>query len=343
MDKKILILKLVCLQSICGSISYAQDFHLSQFYNAPLLINAAQTAAIETDYRVNTSYRDQWRSIGNPFNVQQASLDLKILRHKNEYPLLGAGIYYLGEKAGIGRMGYWFMGGSVSTSVKLSNKSHLFFGLKGGYGIRSVNMGAFSWDNQWNGNIYDASLPSGEMGLIPKIPMKDFGAGILYKTTSSEYVHFESGLAIDHFLKPNISYINTTTDKLKMRITGTFSADIKVRGTNKSILPKALLVKQGPHYEFTPGILYRYSLGLESHYTGIYKQSAIYFGGFYRTRDAIILTMMYDQKHYFSFGLSYDINLSRLTPSTYSMGGFEITLLHTGFIYSHKHPAVSRE
>lgn len=320
----------------------AQDFHLSQFYTSPVVLNPAETGMMAGgDYRVTSSYRDQWRSIGNPYVVQQGSADMKIYRDKNYNNLLAGGITYLGERAGAGKMGYWYLGGTLSTSIKVSEHGRASFGLKGGYGIRSVNTGAFTWDNQWDGSQYNASLGSGEAGFTPVVPFKDFGAGVSLTEKFSDNFNFNAGLALDHFLMPQITYIGSN-DRLKMKITGTASAEIRVRGTNKSILPKLLVSKHGPNYEFTPGAMLKYGLGMESHYTGVYKQSAIYVGAFYRTRDALLISMLYDHKHYFSFGLSYDINLSRLTPSTYALGGFEVTLQHTG-LFGRNKQAVSHE
>jgi len=331
---QLLFLFLVCVHTFCFfEKSYSQDFHLSQFYIAPVVFNPAETGRMEEDYRASTGYRDQWRTISNPFTAEQASVDVKILKKNDEQSYLSGGVTCLSERAGAGKMGYWYVGGTVSTNLQVNKTGLLAFGLKGGYGIRSVNMGAFSWDNQWDGTAYNSSLPSGEAGLISIVPMQDYGAGLSYSQRPSNYFSFNAGLSFDHFLRQQISYIPGTPDRLKMKLAGIINAEIKVRGTNKSILPKLLMLKQGPNYEFTPGVLYRYGLGLDSKYTGINRQSAIYFGGFYRTRDAIILTMLYDHKHYFSFGLSYDINLSRLTPTTYAMGGFEITLMHSGILF----------
>lgn len=335
-------LRILIIFFIMINIALAQDFHLSQFYTSPVVFNPAETGMMSGgDYRATSSYRDQWRTIGNPYLVQQGNFDMKLYRDKNYNNLFAGGITYLGEKAGAGRMGYWYLGGTLSSSIKVNEKGRLAMGLKGGYGIRTVNVNSFTWDNQWDGTQFNGGILSGEGAFIPNVPFRDFGAGFYYTQKLSEYFNYNAGFALDHLLIPQITYLGKN-DRLKMKFTGTAGAEIKVRGSNKTLLPKILMMKQGPNYEFTPGILVKYGLGMESHYTGIYRQSAIYFGGFYRTRDALIVSLQYDHKHYFSFGISYDVNLSKLTPSTYALGGFEVTLQHTGFFMRNK-LAVSHE
>ena len=51
--------------SFTGKIQ-AQDFHLSQWFNSPLLTNPANTGFIpDADYRLGANYRNQWSAIMN--------------------------------------------------------------------------------------------------------------------------------------------------------------------------------------------------------------------------------------------------------------------------------------
>ena len=65
----------------------------------------------------------------------------------------------------------------------------------------------------------------------------------------------------------------------------------------------------------------RTKLKNESRYTGIFKESAISFGLFYRLGDAFIPKFGLEIFN-FNFGLSYDITTSGLGGS----GGYEISL-----------------
>jgi len=82
---------------------------------------------------------------------------------------------------------------------------------------------------------------------------------------------------------------------------------------------------QGSQTEVLFGTYCRFSLQDKSHYTGIKKGSAFSVGGFYRYGDAIAIKTMIDWAQ-FSFGFSYDINLSGYTVSTQGRGGFELAI-----------------
>ena len=95
--------------------------------------------------------------------------------------------------------------------------------------------------------------------------------------------------------------------------------------TSFSILPNLILLKQGPSTEINVGALIRYSIREESKYTGFLKETALFFGVFSRTGDALIPTVMFEVANY-SVGFSYDINTSDLKDATGGNGGVEISL-----------------
>ena len=53
--------------------AYAQGMHFSQYYNAPLLINPANTALMsDHDYRMGANYRSQWTKVPVPYKTFSA-------------------------------------------------------------------------------------------------------------------------------------------------------------------------------------------------------------------------------------------------------------------------------
>ena len=57
----------------------AQSIHFSQYYNAPLLLNPANTALLpENDFRIGMNYRNQWSVVPVPYNTFSAYGDLKV-------------------------------------------------------------------------------------------------------------------------------------------------------------------------------------------------------------------------------------------------------------------------
>jgi hypothetical protein len=62
----------------------------------------------------------------------------------------------------------------------------------------------------------------------------------------------------------------------------------------------------------------------ESMIPGAEYENSVYFGAFYRAKDAIIPYVGYGTTK-FQLGFSYDINISTLNTATLSRGGFEVS------------------
>jgi hypothetical protein len=96
--------------------------------------------------------------------------------------------------------------------------------------------------------------------------------------------------------------------------------------TNVSYLPSLLAQFQGPSTSVVAGVLISYRMGYDSRNTNFNKSSAIMWGVHYRVGDAIIASVHYEYHRKLRFGLSYDANLSALTPASTVRGGFELSL-----------------
>src|SRR5579872_410057 len=85
-----------------------QSMHYSQFYNAPLLVNPANTALMpDDDYRGGLNYRNQWAVVPVPYNTFSAFADCKIYSKKQEEQRnnwLGVGLAFFNDKAGDGNL-----------------------------------------------------------------------------------------------------------------------------------------------------------------------------------------------------------------------------------------------
>ncbi len=99
-----LLVSIGCLGSGAGRVS-AQGMHFSQYFNAPLLLNPANTAlSPEADYRVGVNYRQQWAAVPVPYNTFAVYGDLQVLRNRNETNWLGLGAAVWNDVAGQGQL-----------------------------------------------------------------------------------------------------------------------------------------------------------------------------------------------------------------------------------------------
>src|ERR1035437_7465710 len=98
-----LLLVIVALCMICSKVAMGQSIHFSQYYNAPMLLNAANTGLMpENDYRLGMNYRNQWAAIPVPYNTFSAWGDCKIggnANNTNHNNWLGIGFAFFNDKA----------------------------------------------------------------------------------------------------------------------------------------------------------------------------------------------------------------------------------------------------
>lgn len=314
---------------IASSVT-AQDIHFSQFYDSPLTMSPALTGLDNSYARANINYRNQWGTFGKPFQTFAGSFDMPFLKGKNENAFLGGGLNVFHDKAGNTGLAKMNIGANVSSILKVGKSSYFSVGLNSSFNQRSINLTDVRWDNQFNGSTYDPSAASGESTGGLKKSFFDFGAGLAYSYSSAaadiasndDFTFLLSGGAY-HINRPDQGL--TSIDKANMRMTGLMKMHIGIKGTNMAFEPIAAYMKQGGLSEIDLGLLARYKLKSGSTHTTLSSESAITFGACYRVKDALYPIIGYEFGNY-GIGISYDVNISSLTPYSQSKGGFEIVL-----------------
>lgn len=315
-------------------IATPQDIHFSQYNEAPLMINPSLAGFFKGQHRVALNYKNQWRSLGGAYNTYAFSYDApvtKMTRNKSGYLALGVNLF--NDIAGDLKFGNLSGKVNVAYHLKMNESNMLAAGIYGGFGQRSLNSANMQWGNQYDGiGGFDPSLPSYEVITAESFSYVDFGFGMNWgmmqnstNMSSNDGVKVNAGFAIHHVNKPSFKFFSDTEAKLGMRINGHARAQIGLGGTNASIIPQVLVQVQGKQKEIVPGLLGRFTLREESKYTGFINDAYISFGGYYRTGDAIIAHALCEIND-IALGISYDINVSKLSTATKGRGGFEIML-----------------
>jgi len=328
--KKIIFISLI-LNAVIASKVIAQDIHFSQSFLSPLLLNPAATGN-NGDYRFVGNYKDQWKSISNTYKTIFASVDLVPVRKKGGF--MGTGLSFYNDKAGKSDMGTTQINLSLSYTVRLNRYHFLALGLQPGYTQKSINTNNLKWDNQFNGNTYDPNLISGETNFSNKISYIDFAGGLLWSFIPDKENKISIGASVFHINKPNQSFI--ASDPLNPKIVVHGNGEIKINKRNGYIIPIVLYTNQGKLNEINVGGMFKYGLGLDSKYTGANKSSCVSLGALYRVKDAIVVLVSMEYKRAFTFGFSYDINVSKLTAASKGRGGMELCIAYSGFFNKEK-------
>jgi type IX secretion system PorP/SprF family membrane protein len=319
---------------LAASQGYAQDIHFSQFYNAPLLVNPANTGNFVGRYRVSTSYKNQWQSISNTYKSTFASADL-FIPSKN----LGVGLTFFNDKSGKSKMGITQANISLSYNLKINGSNHFITGLQYGVGQRSMRLDDLKWDSQFNGSAYDPSLASGEQQYSDSYSFMDVSFGMVWNYTAS---HSQSrfknslGIAMFHANQPRQSL--SGTEKLYSKFVFNLNNQFKLADRNIYILPQLLYSKQGPYNELNVGSLVKFTLGEEggdlirsNRIDKRYSTASVYVGGQLRYKDAVVLMSAFEFRKGLLLSVSYDLNISKLQAASRLRGGVELALTYRGY------------
>lgn len=309
----------------------AQDIHFSQFTSAPLLLNPAFTGVNGCDYRFAANYRNQWSGIA-PFRTIAASYDMAIAKKKKSKGNFGGiGMSFFSDKAGDADLSTNQLNLNLSYTIILNNKGtqSLTGGIYGGVGNRNIDFSKLTFDSQFGTNGFDVNRPTGENIARNNLWYADAGAGFLWNYNVNKTTNFYAGTAAFHITQPNLSFLNDVNEELFIKLALHGGAHFKI-AKQFYLMPSFMYLNQGPHSQFNFGSLVRWSKNYSFR-----DNTSFYFGGWYRLKDAVILTTRIDFAG-INVGFSYDINLSKLSKATRGNGGPELSVVYTGCFKSRK-------
>ncbi len=327
--KRKYILKSVFALLILNQLS-AQDAHFSQYNEMASNINPA-LAGVIYDTRVTAGYRTQWGSIGKAYKTFGISFEqaIKVKKLKGSHFVVSGNIYK--DVAGDAKLGMLNPNLGISYIQKINKTTKVSGGFQGGFIYKTVDVTNLRWDRQFNGYEYNASLPSYEATPRSAITTYDMGGGINLSYAQSEKFisakdgnKLNAGISAYHYAIPKNSFFSSS-EKLQTRFCAYVSGDFNIPNSRNAIMPTLIYMRQGASKEFLIGALFKFILADQSIHTSIKKPSAISMGMQYRYKDAIIPVLLWQYDKY-ALGLSYDINVSALTPASKRYGGIEVVL-----------------
>lgn len=322
------ILALAALLVLFAGNSYGQGMHFSQYYNAPMLLNPANTALMsDADYRLGANYRSQWSSVPVPFNTFSAFGDCQILRNQNLTNWMGLGMAMFTDKAGDGQLALGRYEGFVSYHIQTGNYSMFSVGLSGAYVQRSVDFTKLTFDRQWDGFRFDPGAANGESGYQARTSFIDIGAGVNYAYYPNEFTYIKLGAGVAHVNQPIESFYK---DENKILMRPTVNLDgIFITSETFTINPSVYYTRQGNAQELVYGMKCKAYIGEDN----IGNPTNLLFGVYSRLNDAIIPVLGFEWAGV-RLMTSYDFTLfSKLAGAVKSKGALELSLIYEG-LYS---------
>ncbi len=315
---KIILFLMIC----CVSLIHAQDIHYSQFNASPQNLNPAQAGLFDGDWRFVGNFRSQWSAIPVPYRTLSIASDTR-LKTKLEKDVPALGLLINTDKSGDSRFTttQLFVSGAYVKKLNKDSTHFLSVGLQPGVTTKSFDVSALTFDNQYDGDSYNASMSSGENFSKTRITYFDFGGGLAYLWKKNSRTLVSIGLSALHLNRPKQSFFNNDDTRLDVKTNVSAIAEFPV-ATQLDVLPSILYQRQGTFQETVVGLFGKYHLKPIDGMT-----TAVSLGGFYRIKDAFVLVANMDYKN-FNVGFSYDINTSKLIEATNRRGGFEISLIY---------------
>jgi type IX secretion system PorP/SprF family membrane protein len=305
-------------------VAYSQDIHYSQFYNAPLVMNPANTGIFNGDKRILLSYKDQWSSVPVPWKTFTGSYDMKFYPENSADYFFSGGLVFNYDRQGTSKISTSNIN-LLGSYTRVLNENNLFtIGVALGYSTRGFNSEDLTWDRQWNGVALDRGLSSGEVNLsADRVNFFENAIGANYRWQKSSRTNLDLGVSVFHFIEPKVAFFGGDDISLEKRVTlsgvGSFqvaeSLDIQLHG---------LAQYQGGPSEYIVGGLGKFYL---DNTPG--SEWQLHAGASFRTKKAIVPTVALQHKNMY-ISASYDIGLSEFNQE-HSGGGIE---LHFRYIWA---------
>ena len=317
----------------------AQDIHFSQFYASPLNLNPATTGVLSCDLRFSAIYRNQWASVmkGKAFSTFSAGVETRFPVGKNDY--WGLGLNLWADKAGTSS--FSSVHGAISSSFikqltggRGANDMYLVAGGSIGFTQKSIKTLNLTFGEQWGGDQFNGNLATGE-GFLDVAPVSypDLSAGLFWwmGLDSKNKSTISAGVAFSHLTKANVAFLGTGFDALFLKSTIHLGGDFRV-GKRLALVPQVVMMFQGPSVETNFGTSVRFDFSKRSD-----SNQAFEIGPWYRivsneqgsiASDAAVIVTRFRYGSS-TFGLSYDINVSKLSAATRGNGAFEVSYVYT--------------
>lgn len=321
--------------SLMPTYTKAQDLHFSQFMNNPLLTNPANTGFNpDFDYRIGSSYRNQWWGLPVPYKTMSLWGDVQVMRDKFNKGWLGVGGVLLRDVAGAGNLTSTKAYGSIAWHQELGINSLLSAGFNVGFASKRIDIANFTWENQWNGKFFDANLNSGEAFAFSQIGYLDLQAGLNYAWFPSDKLYINAGVSMMHLNNPKESFFNDalSNNRVPARYNSFINASIKL-DDQWIINPNVYYSYQSGSSELVGGMMAQYNLGE-------YGEQQVIGGAYFRAGDAAIAMIGMQWKDV-RLTVSYDATTSAVKRFNNGNGALEFSLIKFG-TFSGRTPRASR-
>jgi type IX secretion system PorP/SprF family membrane protein len=265
-----------------------------------------------------SNVRQQWANSGTRFNSFSFTSDVKLLGAAPQENTLALGLSFLSDRTMNGAFTSTYTSTSLAYHVQVNSYQRLGLGVQASYATRQLDFSKLTFGEQFVGESFDTTLPSGETSLSSLKPFISLSTGLFYNFQTDE-LDLDMGAALFHINKPKQSFTSNTEQLLPIKQSVHLSVTYN-QGTQLSYHMSGIYQKQGNQQYFSVGGA-----------TGIQLPNSdnnrmLWAGVWYRNNDAIypylgVLTGN------MQLGFSYDLSVSKQVQNTSLPSSFELSLI----------------
>ncbi len=310
------ILKLFFVLMITGN-ALSQDFHYSQFYAAPLLLNPALTGSTELS-RVGLNYRKQWPGLQFDFNAYSAYFDHYSMDLNSGF---GMGVNSFQEA----NMNLKTTDVSLyyAYNLKVTESWNFRLGTQVSFNQRSGNLDNIVFGDQIN--LFDRSINLNTIDIIPEFDNIFYSSISFGGLINNDFLWL--GTSFHHINNPNLSFFpdnNIAFLPMKFSVHGGVNMPLGANSYFGSEFDNSASIlinykNQGPFQQFDIGsqVLYRNVISGVG-YRGIPGLRGM------SNQDSIIFLLGLKLDNGMVIGYSYDFMISNIAMQT--KGSHEISM-----------------
>ncbi len=297
----------------------AQDIHFSNFYTNTLNVNPAETGYFTGHYRFCLAYRDQYRTVANPYQTITANFDGKIIKRYWNY-VIGYGLLMNFDKAGDANYNTIQIGVPLAQHLQFNGKTLIIsYGILPALYYNSLDYTYLTFQEQFTGTQYDPDIEISEAIDMNSTTFFDLSAGIQATYKPKNNLSYTLGVAFYNINHPNISFYKEDNVQLKSRYLFHGNAILGVT-SNIDVIPGFKMQFQGKQHEFHfggMGIFYFDDTDISQVQTGVWFRS--------KNKDAVIFGLGCRYQN-LDIMFNYDLNISSLKTASNGHGAMEVTL-----------------
>lgn len=331
--KRTLLVALIL--SVFSGLSFAQDFHYSQFYNAPLHLNPALTGIFRGDVRAMGNYKSQWADVPVDYKTVSLAIDRKFLKVSSDDGFFSAGAAFNYDRAGDSKLTWANLDLNLSYTKVFSPQVIVSLGGKAALVQRSFDQGNLRYNDQFDeqrGQV-NLGLPNNEAFNSEGKIFPDFSAGLnvrLQAKQTSELAFrnnrrtkLDVGVALHHLFAPDQAFYDNVVVPLERRLSPYIIADLQVLPI-VDVTGAVTYQNQGSFYDELVMML-----GGRIWISNTLNKKISLMAGMGLRRDKIqdaywpTFEVSYND---LLVGLNYDFNTSQFDIATENRGGMELSV-----------------